>query len=112
MKIDEKAYGEVVVLFLKGNLISEPDAKQLRTAVSNLLEQNVCNVVVDIRKVDHMSSTGLGAIMAAMISLRNRGGELCVANATRKTGPLFVTTKLVKVLKLYESVNRAVASFR
>jgi len=112
MKISERAYVDVVVLSVKGNLTSEPDAKQLRGAVSDLLGQRVRKVVVDIGKVEQISSTGLGAIIAAMISLRNKGGELCVANATRKTGPLFVTTKLVKVLKLYESVNRAVASFR
>lgn len=112
MKIEEKKYGEVVVLSIRGSVTTEPDAMQLRRAVYELLGKNVRKVVFDIRGVGRMSSTGLGAILASMISLRNKGGELRVANATEKTGPLFVMTKLVKVLKLYESVEKALASFK
>lgn len=111
MKIKEKRYGNVVVVFLKGNLTTEPETKQFRNAIYLLLENNVRKVVVDIGKVERISSLGLGAIMAAMISLKKDEGELRVASPTEKTGPLFMTTKLVKVLKLYETVDRAVSSF-
>jgi anti-sigma B factor antagonist len=112
MIIDQKARGDVVVLSLKGSLTSEIETSQLRDVVSKLVQKNVRKVVVDIRKVDRISSLGLGAIMSAMTSLRTRKGELCVANPTEKTGPLFRVTKVVKVLKLYETVGKAVENLK
>lgn len=70
----------MTVLSLQGNLTTEPETKQLREAISSLLNQNVRKVVVDIGAIERISSTGLGAIMSAMTSLRLREGELFVAN--------------------------------
>jgi anti-sigma B factor antagonist len=44
--------------------------------------------------------------------VKNKGGDLRVANLSEKVKNLFVITQLVKVFKTYESVDRAVASFR
>ncbi|MCI0563224.1 MAG: STAS domain-containing protein, partial [Nitrososphaera sp.] len=84
----------------------------LRELVHGLLEKKCRKVVIDVAGVERMSSTGLGAIVAAMTSVKTRGGELCIANASTKIGPLFMVTKLVKVLKLYESVDKAVLSLK
>ena len=112
MKIAVKNIGDIVVLSVHGSIMSEPDAMQFRKSIYSVLEKDIRKIVVDIKKVERMSSTGLGAIMAAMASVKTRGGELCVANATKKTGPLFIVTKLVRVLKLFESVEKALTSFR
>lgn len=112
MKIKQQTLGDVTVLSLQGNLTTDPETLQLREVITSLLNKNVRKVVVDIGRIGRISSTGLGAIMSAMTSLRTRDGELCVANPTEKTGPLFRVTKIVSVLKLYETVEKAVASFR
>lgn len=112
MNIEEKSYGEIIVLSLEGNLTSEGDAEQFRTAIQSLMRKNARKVVVDLLKAEYISSKGLGVIMAAKGSLKTYGGELCIANTTEKTAALFRVTQLVKVLKIYESVDQAVASFK
>ncbi|HEY4611631.1 MAG TPA: STAS domain-containing protein [Bacteroidota bacterium] len=112
MTIEQKTHDDVTIISVRGSIMSEPDALQFRKKIYGLLENDVRKVVVDIGSVERMSSTGLGAIMAAMASVKTRGGELCIANASKKTGPLFMVTKLVRVLKLYESVEKAVLSFK
>ncbi len=97
---------------MKGNLTSEPETQEFRNAVYTLLKKDVRKVVIDLGKVDYISSIGLGAIVAVLTSMKNRGGELRIANPTAKTGPLFMVTQLVKVLRLYETVDRAVSSFQ
>jgi len=44
--------------------------------------------------------------------VKSKGGELRLANVTDKVESLFAITQLVKVFKTYESVDRAVASFK
>ena len=112
MTIHEKTVDDVMILSIKGSIMSEPDAARFRTVIYGVLEKDFRKVVVDIARVDRMNSTGLGAIMAAMTSVKTRGGELCIARASNKTSPLFMVTKLVRVLKLYESVDKAVAGFK
>jgi anti-sigma B factor antagonist len=59
-----------------------------------------------------MNSSGLGALMAALTTLRNAGGDLKLANVTKKIESLLLITKLITVFETYETADRAVASFR
>jgi anti-sigma B factor antagonist len=109
--IKEKMHGKVAVLTLKGDLMGEPETATLREKVKSLIADGSTNVVVDLGGVRYISSTGLGTLIAALTSLKNKGGDLRLASVTEKVESLFVITQLVKVFKEYETVERAVASF-
>ena len=112
MTIKEKMYGDIAVLALKGNLMGEPDTTDVRDKIYSLLQDDVKNVVLDLSKVKWVNSSGLGTLIAAMTSVKNKGGELKLANITDKVESLFMITQLIKVFKTYESVDRAIASFK
>jgi anti-sigma B factor antagonist len=111
MKISKKRYDDIIVLALSGTLLSDGDASRVRDTVYKLLDDNTKKIVIDIQRVTHMNSTGLGAIVASLTSARNRQGDLRIAGTNEKIGPLLTVTKLVRVFKVYETVDRAVASF-
>jgi anti-sigma B factor antagonist len=111
MNIGEKIQHNVAVLELDGKFTTEEEATTFRSAVHGLIRRNLQHVVVDLGRVEYISSKGLGTIMGAMSSLRKLGGDLCIANTTEKTGPLFMVTQLVKVLKIYDTVDKAVEGF-
>ena len=112
MTIKEKMYGDIAVLSLKGNLMGEPDTTDVRDKIYNLLEDDVKNIVLDLSKVKWVNSSGLGTLIAAMTSVKNKGGELKLANVTDKVESLFMITQLIKVFKTYEDVDRAIASYK
>lgn len=112
MSIKEKIIGDIVVLSLKGNLMGEPDTTDLRDKIYSLLQDNFVNIVLDLAKVKWVNSSGLGTLISSMTSIKNKGGELRLANVTDKVESLFVITQLIKVFKTYETVDRAVASFK
>ncbi|HEX9829068.1 MAG TPA: STAS domain-containing protein [Bacteroidota bacterium] len=112
MTIKEKMYGDVAVISLKGNLMGEPDTTDVRDKIYNLLQDGVTKVVLDLGKVKWINSSGLGTLIAAMTSVKNKGGELKLANITDKVESLFMITQLIKVFKTYESTDRAVASYK
>ena len=112
MTIKEKMYGDIAVLSLKGNLMGEPDTMDVRDKVYSLLQDGVKNVVLDMGKVKWINSSGLGTLIAAMTSVKNKGGELKLANITDKVESLFMITQLIKVFKTYEDVDRAIASYK
>jgi anti-sigma B factor antagonist len=112
MTIKEKMHGSVAVLSLKGNLMGEPDTENFREKIYSLLQDGFSKVVVDMKGVRWISSTGLGSLIAALTSVRNKSGDLRLANVTEKVESVFAITQLVKVFKTYETLDRAVASFK
>jgi anti-sigma B factor antagonist len=112
MTIKEKIDGDVAVLSFKGNLMGEPDTTEVRDKIYSLLQDGISKIVLDLGKVKWVNSSGLGTLIAAMTSVKNKGGELRLANVTDKVESLFVITQLIKVFKTYETVDRAIASFK
>ena len=111
MKIKESAKGHVVVLSLSGNLLGEPETTDVRKAVYKLLNAGRNRIVMDLSNVPRMNSTGLGSIMAAHASIRSKNCELRLANVSDHVGRVLVLTKITKVIKTYDTVERAIKSF-
>jgi anti-sigma B factor antagonist len=112
MNIKEKMHGDVAVVALKGNLMGEPDTTEVRDKVYSLLQDDVKKIVLDLSNVKWVNSSGLGTLIAAMTSVKNKGGDLRLANVTEKLESLFMITQLIKVFKTYENIDRAVASYQ
>lgn len=111
MKIRQRLLDDIVVVSLDGPLLGEPEMSEVRKEIYSVLEQGLTKVVLDLGKVNKINSSGLGTILAVLTSIKSKGGELRLANITDHVGSLLVLTKLVKVLKTYETVNRAVKNF-
>lgn len=112
MTIKEKMYGDVAVLSLKGNLMGDPDTTDVRDKIYSLLQDDVKKIVLDMSKVKWINSSGLGTLIAAMTSVKNKGGDMKLAGVTEKVESLFMITQLIKVFKTYENVDRSLASFK
>lgn len=111
MHIKEKIEGDVAILSLSGKMMGGPETQELQTHVKGLLNDKLNKVVVDLAKVKWMNSSGLGALMGSLTSMRNADGDLRIANVTEKVKSLLMITQLITIFKTYESVDRAVASY-
>ena len=77
-----------------------------------LIEQGKTKVIMDMGKITWFGSTGLGALLASYTSLKDNGGDLKVARATRKIRSVFMFTQIIKVLENYDTVEEAVAAIK
>ncbi len=112
MQIKEKIIGDVAVLKFSGSLLGEPDATKVRKKVHSLVDDDMRNVVIDMGDLKWINSAGLGSLIASLTTLRNAGGDLRLAKGPDNIESLFRITELVKVFKMYETVEGAVASFK
>ncbi len=99
------------VIEFKGNVMGGPDAAKLNDALHDLIDKGQKNVVVDLKKVSFMNSSGLGMLIGGLTTMRNAGGDLRIANATNKIESLLIVTKLITVFKHFKSVDEAAESF-
>ncbi len=112
MKFKLKDVDGVTVIELKGNIMGGPDATTLNEQLHNLIEAGKKNVVIDLKEVKFMNSSGLGMLIGGLTTMKNARGELKIASASEKIESLLVITKLITVFEHYDSVKEAVRSFK
>jgi anti-sigma B factor antagonist len=112
MKLKTKEIKGVIVIELDGNVMGGPDATALNDYLHQLITENRKKVVIDLKEVSFVNSSGLGMLIGGLTTLRHSGGELKLARASKKVETLLEMTKLHKVFDLHKNVADAVASFK
>jgi anti-sigma B factor antagonist len=84
-------------------------APRLRERVVKLLGDGVRHVVVDLREVDFLDSTGLGALVGSLKRLREQDGSLKLVTGRERIMQVFRLTGLIRVFTLHASVPEAIA---
>ncbi|MFZ0392141.1 MAG: STAS domain-containing protein [Calditrichia bacterium] len=112
MKIKEKIDGDVAVLSISGNMMGGPETTALHDKVKSLIADGIKKVVVDLKGVKWMNSSGLGVLMACMTSLNNVEGQMKIASVTEKVKSLLMITQLMRIFDTYENAERAKAALQ
>jgi len=85
-------------------------AATLRERLLAVIEGGATSVVVDLRRVDFLDSTGLGVLVGALKRLRLAGGQLALVCDSEKLLKVFRITALDRVFTLHDSVEAATAA--
>ena len=112
MELIERLEDDVLVVEISGELMGGPETEKFRRVVDNAIERESTLVVVDLKDVSWMNSSGLGMLISALTSLRGAGGDLVLANLSERLQRPIQITKLDTVLKSYDSVSDAVTKLR
>ena len=112
MKLNQFEKGNVTVIGLEGKLMGGPDAVQLHETLHGLVEKNVKNIVLDLKGVDWINSSGLGILISGLTTVRNSGGDLCLAQTGDKIKNILNITKLSSVFNSFDELAEAVESFK
>jgi len=101
--------GEVAVVTASGRFDSEtsPSLDAELTKVAG--EKN--KIVLELKDVNYLSSAGLRAIVKALQTVRQSEGGVKLACASEPVVTILRTVGMMEMLKMYPSVDEAVASF-
>jgi anti-sigma B factor antagonist len=84
-------------------------APRLREHVGKLLGDGTRHVIADLRDVEFLDSTGLGALIGSLKRLREQDGSLTLVTAADKILMILRVTGLVRVFTIHPSVRAAIA---
>jgi anti-sigma B factor antagonist len=111
LKVAVKDSGEVTVMMLSGRITLGDESNQLRNRIKATLGKGKKYLVLDLGEVTRIDSAGLGTLVSSYTTVSNAGGQLKLANLTKKFSETLAITKLVTVFDVYDSVDEAVRSF-
>lgn len=111
MEFTAEDRGRVKVLHLRGKIMGDPPSEKMCDYLKNLIHSGTQYLVMDFHDVEWINSSGIGKIISCLTALRQRGGDIRFAGLQRATQHYFHITKLESVVRLFTTVDEAVASF-
>ena len=110
MQLEERIVGDVTVLALSGRMTRNEEHGYLKERISNLVQDGQRKLVLNLAAVSYMDSTCIGEIVSGLVTVRNSGGALRLANLTEPIERLMSVAGLMSLFQTFGSEHEAVSS--
>jgi anti-anti-sigma factor len=111
LTVSPRVVGDVLVLGLSGR-VDGSEGSAIQEAVRAALDDGHTNLILDLREIDWMNSLGVGYIVAALVSTRNRDAHLKLLGTAGRVAVVLRKCGLIPhLIEIFENETEAVASF-
>lgn len=111
MNVNVRQRDDVKILDLKGRITIGSGEVALRNAVQEALNSGAQKVLINMKDVSTIDSSGIGELVSAYTTATNRGAKLRLANLPAKVTDILTITQLITVFDVYDSEDAAIQSF-
>lgn len=85
---------------------------EIRDGISKLFDNSNSKVIIDLKGVEYIDSSGFGCFLSAMKAARNNYGVLKFVNPEPRVLELFHTLHLQTIFQIYDNTESCIRSFR
>jgi anti-sigma B factor antagonist len=111
LQIAQREVRNITVLDLDGQLVAGEEAASFRSLIDELIEQGRIHVLVNLKHVRMVDSSGLGVLVSAHLAIEKAGGAIKLLNASQRHINLLVLSKLATLFPNFEDEDAAISSF-
>jgi anti-anti-sigma factor len=86
-------------------ILDSTRTQELRDRIHQGIDQGAKTILVDLKEVSFMDSSGLGALVTALKAVRAAGGKLCVCSVNEQVRILFELTSMDRVFEIFRDQN-------
>ena len=110
LSFDTREVGRVTVVRCNGRIVGGRESEALREHIIRLLRDRRA-IVLHLGEIGFVDSSGLGAIVRSLTSIRQAHGDLKLCNVPEHLLKLFELSRLTIVFAIHESEEKAVSAF-
>ena len=110
VEFEKVEHQNVSILKVSGDLDTST-SKLLKQALTELIEEQHYNIVVDMKKVVQINYMGVGTLLERLRQVRKQSGDLKLARLNRITRKALSMVGASKVFDTYDTEEGAIASF-
>lgn len=111
MAASTRFVGGVTIVDLSGRIVWGEGSTGVRDLVCKLIKDGNKKILLNLRGVDYIDSSGLGELVNAFTIMRSQGGELKLLNLTKRVRALLQITKLLTVFDITDDEAISLKSF-
>ncbi len=103
---------QAVVISISGKFLGSIEGPAFKDKIEELKDAGKTRVVIDLSKADFMDSSGIGALIGALTSIKKADGDMKLAGMKDRIKNLFLLTRLLgPVFDDYDTIEEAAQSF-
>src|SRR6202790_3396990 len=112
LEITEREREGVAILDMKGGIVAGPDTSTFRVEFERLQTENKHRIIVNLKEVDFIDSTGLGALVVCASAMKkNKDGSVTLLHLNKLNLELMVVTRLTTMFEIFDDEQFALNSF-
>lgn len=109
LKIEEKS--GVVLIEIKEERLDAHNSGELKAEMLKLFDEGKNNIVIDLKDVRFVDSSGLGSLVSGFKNASARNGNLKLCGLQPQVKSMFELTRLHRVFEIFPGLDEALASF-
>lgn len=109
--LSHEQQGSVAVVTVTDQLDAR-NSQEAKDFFRSLVERGETRIVVDLSELEFVDSSGLGALVTAIKTARQAGGDVRLCGLTQAVKTIFELTRLTRVFDLYDDRSSAIGSFQ
>jgi anti-sigma B factor antagonist len=111
VKITKRRTGDVLVIAPEGKMAIGADDMRVRDAIREALADGERKLLVDMKKVSMLDSSGVGELVSGYTSAVKRGGTLKLARLGPRPREALLVTHLTQIFEIFDDEAVALRSF-
>ena len=104
-------YSENISIIYLNGFLDAHTAPELEKAISELIESEKYNIIVNFNELEYISSAGLGVFMAFIEEVREKGGDIKLSNMQQRVFSVFDLLGFPLLFDITETEEQAISKF-
>ena len=98
---------QVVILDLNGDF-DIYNTTEMKVIVNKMIEEKKTAIICNLKQVNYIDSSGIGALMVSLSSMRKAGGKFILLHAYDSVKKVLEITKMTTFFRIFDSEEEAV----
>lgn len=110
LQIDTRLNGDITILSCNGDIRLGEGTSLFRNTLREILKDGAKKIVIDLKAVNYLDSTGIGELVGGYTSAQSSGARIVMAQLPQKVHALLQITRLLSVFEIHDTEDAAVNS--
>jgi anti-sigma B factor antagonist len=111
MNLKTEANGKVMVVVVREERLDAHNSDELKVEMNRLFESGTKELLVDLKEVRFIDSSGLGVLVSGYKNASTHQGSIKLCSLQTQVKSMFELTRLHRVFDIYQTVDEALESY-
>ncbi|NLV77585.1 MAG: anti-sigma F factor antagonist [Tissierellia bacterium] len=108
MRLSTNIVKDYLIVAFEGEL-DHHTTEEARMKIDSLYyDNNLSNMILDLRKLNFMDSSGIGLIMGRYRNCKERQGDISIVNTNPSVERILRMSGLLKIINMYSNIEEAI----
>jgi anti-sigma B factor antagonist len=111
MNLKTETNGQRVVIYVREERLDAHNSEELKAEMNRLFESGSRELIVDLKEVRFIDSSGLGVLVSGFKNASTRQGSLKLSGLQTQVRSMFELTRLHRVFDIFQTIDEALESY-